>query len=215
MTSWPTGPRTSARPTRSRPRPIHAVRRLVGAVPPSGITGAAFDGQRLLVAGQADDGPFQVWSIDLTTGARRLEISRKVIGESEGLDSRVEVLGSGQLDLYWIITPFTTSGKPPTYGGGHSELLHFVTRQRGTRLRAFVGAPRASGRRRVNISVTTLVAGRRTAVSGVRVRLAGHTKRSGAEGVASFLIRLAPGRYRAVALRRPGTDPASAVVVVR
>src|SRR3954453_14420200 len=44
--------------------PIRPVARLAGAVPPSGITGAVFDGPRLLVAGQAT-GLFQVWSVDL------------------------------------------------------------------------------------------------------------------------------------------------------
>ena len=137
------------------------------------------------------------------------------MGESEGLDTRVEVLGGGQLDLYWIVTPFTTSGRPPTFGGGHNELLHYVTRQRATRLRVFVGPPRASGRRRVNVSVTVAVGGQRQAVSGVRVRIAGHTVRSAAEGVASFLVRLAPGRYRARSLTRPGTPAASKIFLVR
>jgi hypothetical protein len=195
--------------------PIHSVRRLVGAVPPSGITGAAFDGQRLLVSGQAGDGPFQVWSIDLTNGSRRLEISRPIVGESEGLDTRLEVPGSAQTDLYWIVTPFTTSGRPPTFGGGHSELLHYVTRQRATRLRIHVGPPRASGRRRVNVSVSVLVGGRRVLVSGVRVRVAGHTVRSGAEGVASLLVRIAPGRYLARSLTRPGTPAATRAFAVR
>src|SRR4051795_12035988 len=64
--------------------PIHSVRRLRGAVPPSGITGATFVGDRMFVAGQ-DGGPFRVWSIDLTTGRRQLEIERQIVGESEGL----------------------------------------------------------------------------------------------------------------------------------
>src|SRR2546423_11989706 len=71
---------------------IRPVKRLVGAVPPSGITGAAFEGERLLVAGQDGGGPFQVWSIDLTTGVRELQIERTIIGESEGIDT-VDALG--------------------------------------------------------------------------------------------------------------------------
>ena len=50
-------------------------------MPPTGITGATFHGGRLFVAGQAGD-LFQVWSIDLATGSRQLEIERTVIGKS-------------------------------------------------------------------------------------------------------------------------------------
>jgi hypothetical protein len=64
--------------------PIRPVRRLTGAVPPSGITGAAFFAGRLFLAGQ-ESGPFQVWSVDVRTGDRRLEIETPWAGESEGL----------------------------------------------------------------------------------------------------------------------------------
>jgi hypothetical protein len=100
--------------------PLKPVRVLEGAVPPSGITGAAFYGKRLLVAGQ-DSGPFRVWSIDLRDGSRRLEIEKPVIGESEGLEV-VNALGG---ELHWLITPFGTGGRPPTYGRT-SALVHFV-----------------------------------------------------------------------------------------
>ena len=98
--------------------PIHSVRRLVDGVPPSGITGASFVAGRLLVAGQGG-GPFRVWSIDLTTGARRLEAEREIVGESEGL-ARASVNGG---TLQWLIPPFDPQGRPPTYGPGHSTLL--------------------------------------------------------------------------------------------
>src|SRR5215208_8270004 len=49
--------------------PIRAVRRLPGAVPPSGVTGAAFYRGRLFLAG-AQGTTYQVWSVDVTTGAR-------------------------------------------------------------------------------------------------------------------------------------------------
>lgn len=100
--------------------PLEPVRVLDGAVPPSGITGAAFRGKRLLVAGQGG-GPFRVWSLDLRDGSRRLEIEKTVIGESEGLEV-VDALGGV---LHWLITPFQTGGRPPTYGGT-SALVHFV-----------------------------------------------------------------------------------------
>jgi len=100
--------------------PLKPVRVLEGAVPPSGITGAAFYGKRLLLAGQ-DNGPFRVWSVDLRDGSRRLEIEKPVIGESEGL----EVVNAFGGVLHWLITPFGTGGRPPTYGST-SALVHFV-----------------------------------------------------------------------------------------
>jgi hypothetical protein len=96
------------------------VRRLRGAVPPSGITGATFVGDRMFVAGQGG-GPFRVWSIDLATGQRRLEMEREIVGESEGLVTASLPGGT----LHWLIQPFTTDPRPPTYGPGHATLLSF------------------------------------------------------------------------------------------
>src|SRR4051794_28063966 len=100
--------------------PIRAVRRLRGAVPPSGITGATFVGDRMFVAGQGG-GPFRVYSIDLTTGQRRLEIERTIVGESEGLVTASLKGGT----LHWLVQPFNTENRPPTYGPGHATLLSF------------------------------------------------------------------------------------------
>jgi hypothetical protein len=99
---------------------IQAARRLVGAVPPSGITGATFVDGRLFVSGQGG-GPFRVWSVDLTTGARVLEIEREIVGESEGL-ATASVNGG---TLQWLILPFNPQGRPPTYGPNHATLLSF------------------------------------------------------------------------------------------
>jgi PKD repeat protein len=99
---------------------IRAVKRLTGAVPDSGITGAAFYRGRLFVAGQGT-GPFQIWSIDLSNGSKRLEIEREIVGESEGLDV-VEAVGGV---LHWLIQPYNNEG-PPTYGPANGTLLHFV-----------------------------------------------------------------------------------------
>jgi hypothetical protein len=94
---------------------------LPNAVPPNGITGATFFGNRLLVASQ-NKKLFEVWSINLKDGSRRLEISKQVLGESEGLDIS-SVLGG---KLHWLITPQGTGNNPPTYGDfGHSALVHF------------------------------------------------------------------------------------------
>jgi len=94
--------------------------RVRNAVPPTGITGATFVAGRLFAAGQDGD-LFQVWSIDLATGARQLEIERTIVGESEGLDE-VDALGGV---LHWQVQPYNTEG-PPTYGPLNGTLLHFV-----------------------------------------------------------------------------------------
>src|SRR3954452_622712 len=89
--------------------PIHSVRRLAGAVPPSGVTGATFDRGGLLLAGSQGT-TYRVWSVDPATGKRRLESElANVQGESEGL-ARVKLLG-GQLP--WLGAPLATR---PTAG---------------------------------------------------------------------------------------------------
>jgi hypothetical protein len=115
----------NAAPTGPALRPVV---RLLGRVPPSGITGATFYRGRLLLAGQGT-GTFQVWSVDTHSGKRRLEIERFVVGESEGLDV-VRTLGGL---LHWQVTPLRTSGRPPTFGNGHSALMHFRPRHRRAR----------------------------------------------------------------------------------
>jgi len=93
---------------------------LRNAVPPTGITGATFHNGRLLVAGQDGD-LFQVWSIDLATGSRQLEIERTIVGESEGLDV-ADALGGL---LHWQIQPYNEQGLP-TYPPLNGTLLHFA-----------------------------------------------------------------------------------------
>ena len=103
--------------------PIRPVRRIRGAVPPSGITGAAFYDGRLFVAGSnRGKGPFQVWSISTLDGSRVLEIARPIVGESEGLGVSPTLGGT----LHWQIMPFNPERQRPTYGYGHATLLQFV-----------------------------------------------------------------------------------------
>jgi hypothetical protein len=64
---------------------IAPVRTLKNAVPPSGVDGGAFYKDRLYLNGSVGNTQ-QVWSIDTSNGARRLEISRTVVGEEEGID---------------------------------------------------------------------------------------------------------------------------------
>jgi hypothetical protein len=96
---------------------LRPVRVLPGAVPPSGITGATFYKGRLFLAGQRG-GPFRVWSVDLSDGSRRLEIEKRIFGESEGLDIVKALDGN----LHWLITPLLGTGS--SYGNT-SALVHF------------------------------------------------------------------------------------------
>jgi hypothetical protein len=155
--------------------PIHPVRRLPGAVPPSGVTGAVFYGGRLLLAGEAN-GLLQVWSVDVTgTTPPRQEITLPgVRAESEGLD----VLDMRGGLLHWLMTPAVQN---PTYGMGHCELLTFVPAANGTlRVRAS-----RSGRGLV-VTVTSTYAGRSHPVAGATVRAGASKATTKADGKARF-----------------------------
>ena len=121
--------------------PLRAVARISGVVPALGISGAAFYGDCLLVAGRAG-ALFEVTSIDLATGERRLEIPRPAELEPEGLDV-VDALGGV---LHWIVRPSSGQG---------NVLLHYVPT-----------APR--GRLRLSAHPPRLTAGRRTACGSAR-----------------------------------------------
>jgi len=157
----------------------------VRAVPPSGITGAAFLNGRLLLAGQAA-GPLQLWSVDVRTGARRLEAELPVSGESEGLD----VVDDGHGLVHWIVTPFDPGGRPPTYGTGHAELLSFVPAA-DSRLRMTVAPTRLRAGRAatLRVRVTLRFGGRAHVVAGARVRAAGRTATTDARGIARLRVR--------------------------
>jgi len=166
--------------------PIRAVRRLTGGVPPSGVTGGAFVGRRLLLAGQ-DGTTFQVWSIDTRSGARRLEIELPgVNGESEGLD-RVELLGG---ELQWLIAPPVPN---PTFGPTVA-VLHLAAALGRPRLGVAVRPRTRSGATIVRVRVTL----RGAPVAGSRVRFAGARARTNHRGRASLRTRVA-GSYRVLA----------------
>jgi hypothetical protein len=196
--------------------PIKAVQRLKGAVPPSGITGASFYKGRLFVAG-SEGNTYEVFSIDLTNGSRRLEIERTIVGESEGLDTFDAAGGT----LHWLIQPFNLSGQPPTYGPNHATLLHFqpapapvAGAKKGKRLKLVV-KPRAV---RVDVHASfkaTVTKGKGKTVKGALITLAGHRARTNKHGVAvlKFVMR-SPGTYSARATRRglrAGTAKVTAV----
>jgi hypothetical protein len=170
--------------------PIHSVRRLAGAVPPSGVTGAAFYRGRLLLAG-AQGTTYQVWSVDVSTGARRLEVElHGVRGEAEGL-AQIPLLGGR---LHFLVAPLASSPSfGPTVG-----MLHFTTgrwARRGLRVRARARNA-TSSRPRVSVSVRRAgrpVRGAAVLVAGVR----GETNRRGRAVVKPALG--APGSFAAMA----------------
>jgi hypothetical protein len=176
--------------------PIHAVRRLAGAVPPSGVTGAAFYRGRLLLAG-AQGTTYQVWSVDVASGTRRLELELKSVrGEAEGL-AQVPLLGGR---LHFLVAPLVAPPTQPTFGPTVG-LLHFKTgrwarRGLSVRMRA---TRQATLRPRVTVTVRR--AGR--PVRGARVDVAGFGATTNARGRALIKPVLgAPGSFAATALRR-------------
>jgi hypothetical protein len=171
---------------------LKPVRRLVGAVPPTGVTGAVFQDGRLLLAGEAN-GVDQVWSVDTDTGERRLELEMRICGESEGLDV-IPTLGG---TLHWLIGPFDP-GCSLSFGPT-SALLHFV---------------RAPAHRRFDVEVTDSSVGAlpgevRVTVHATRdgrplrearVAFAGAAARTDKDGVATVSTTLeVPGRFKALA----------------
>jgi hypothetical protein len=177
--------------------PLRAVVRLAGAVPPSGISGAAFYGDRLFVSGRSNEG-FEVHSIDLATGASRLEIQRRAEAEPEGLDV-VDALGGV---LHWIVRPVS---------GQANVLLHFtpVARPAAARLAVRPAAVTAGRRTRVRFRITS--GGR--PVAGAVVRLANRWVVTAGDGTARTTVRFrSPGRRRVTATRE---DVRAATAVLR
>ncbi len=171
---------------------IQSVQRLAGAVPPSGVTGAAFYRGRLLLAG-AQGTTYQVWSVNVTTGARRLEVEiPHVQGEAEGL-TQVPLLGAR---LHFLVAPLAAD---PTFGPTVG-LLHFVTgRWEGRGLRVNTRATRANSLRpRVHVRVRR----RGKPVEGAAVTVAGKRAETNARGRAVVRPVLGvPGFFTALANR--------------
>ena len=170
--------------------PIRAVRRLPGAVPPSGVTGAVFRRGRLFLAGESAAG-HQIWSVDTDTGQRRLELELTLCGESEGLDV-ISTLGG---PLHWLIAPFD-EGCELSFGPT-GALLHLARRPGRDRLRVRVLSV-AGPISRLTAAVRVTRLGR--PVRGARVRFAGQRGRTAENGVARVSARLGlPGRFAALA----------------
>jgi hypothetical protein len=172
---------------------LDPVRRLAGAVPPTGITGAVFRKHKLLLAGEANH-TYQVWAIDTRTGDRTLQLEMHICGESEGLDT-FSALGGR---LHWLIAP-ADPGCELTFGPT-SALLHF--RRPHATQRYEVGVTHVkqqidSGSSQIQVEVTAkVVLNGRSPVRGAWVRFAGARARTGAGGVATVSTTLeTPGRF--------------------
>jgi hypothetical protein len=169
--------------------PLRAVRRLRRAVPPSGVTGAAFQGGRLFLAG-ARGTTYQVWSVDVRRGTRRLELELpRVQGEAEGLHS-VRLMNGR---LHWLIAPLAIQ---PTFPPSVA-LLHFTPAHGRPGLRLAARA-KAAQTKRPRISIRVLGGGR--PVAGALVTLAEARRRTDRGGRVTLTPRLAvPGNYAALA----------------
>jgi hypothetical protein len=171
---------------------LRSARRLAGAVPPTGVTGAVFWHRRLLLAGERN-GTYEVWAVDLRNGERRLELKMSICGESEGLDV-IRTLGG---ELHWLIGPYDP-GCELTFGPS-SALLHFVPRRGDNRLVVKVlrlEATEVPG----NVVALVRVTSHSRPLSGARVSFAGAkawTNRHGRANVSATLQL--PGRFRALA----------------
>jgi hypothetical protein len=159
------------------------------------VTGAVFEGDRLLLAGESD-GTYQVWSVDTRTGKRRLKLEMKVCGESEGLDI-IRTLGG---TLHWLIAP-SDPGCTLTFGPT-SALLHFAPTPGRRGLNVEVPSVRVGtlpGRVRAKVRVRR----RGRPVAGARVSLAGASGVTNRRGTVVLWPPLElPGRYAALARQR-------------
>jgi hypothetical protein len=173
---------------------LHAVRRLPGAVPPTGVTGAVFWRGRLLLAGEAN-GVYQVWSVNTATGERRLELEMRICGESEGLDV-IPTLGG---ELHWLIAP-SDPGCQLTFGPT-SALLHFVPIPAHERYQVEVTDTEVAALPgEVQATVRATQDGR--PLREARVTFAGGAARTGKNGLAIVSTALErPGRFRALVRR--------------
>ncbi len=193
----------NAQPPSADAPAIRPSRRLVGAVPAHGITGAVFVGPRLFLAGQ-DGARFQVSSVDLATGTSRPEIQETINGESEGLDTFTGLGGT----FHWMVMPASRTG-PPTFASDKGTLLHYKSRP--TKLDVTVTPRRVKPGRRTRFSFR-VVDDNADPVKGATVTFAGGRARTNSRGRANITRTLSKtGAFSAVA-RKSGLKSARAIV---
>lgn len=203
---------------------IKPVRVLKDARPPSGVTGAAFLNGKFYVAGQDAPEGFQVWSIDLETGARQLEIEKQIVGESEGIDFFQSLGGT----LHWMIMPYNTEG-PPTYGVNNGTLLHFVPKEGVAGPVGAVGPPsrpakvrltasprhiRSGAVTRVRFTARARIAGSDKPVTGATVAFLGRSAKTDAAGRATLKVRPGTPRVERARVSMAGLRPGKANIRV-
>ena len=203
---------------------IKPVRVLRNARPPSGITGAAFHNGRFYVAGQDAPEGFQVWSIDLETGERTLEIERKIVGESEGIDFFAGLGGT----LHWMIQPYNEESVP-TYGVSNGTILHFVPKAGVAGPVGPVGKPskpakisltaaprhvRAGRSVRMRFTARMRVAGRMEPANGVSIAFAGRSAKTDREGRAALKVSPSGSGVQRVRATRSDLRPGKANIRV-
>src|SRR4051812_25867410 len=192
--------------------PLHSVARLAGAAPAQ-LSGAAWLGGRLYASAQPGPDTMQLWSIDLTTGARQLETEQRIAGEAEGLAAYQNHGG----ELHWLIAPGT--GSSPTYGSTTSVLLHLAPknsqgfgkpgRLAPIKLAVAPRRPRAGRRATIKLTARATIVGRAAAAAGVEIRVRGKSVFTDDHGRARARIK-APKRGRLVVkATRRGLTPAT------
>ena len=196
--------RANAQPASADGPTIRPSRRIVGAVPPHGITGAVVIGPRLFLAGQDRDS-FQISSIDLTSGNVRVEIQETISGESEGLDNFRGLGGS----LHWMVMPIPQGGNPPSFERDKGSLITYKTDPTALDLVVTPRSVKAGRRTRFSFRVSD---DNGDPVKGATVKLLGSRAGTNSRGRAS-LTATAPktGRYSASAAKK-GLKTARAVV---
>jgi hypothetical protein len=161
--------------------PIHSVRRLAGVVP-DGHGGGAVLGGRIYMTG-GSSGAVRIVSVDLATGAGRVEYEKSGSSEPEGVDFG-GYLG-GLLHAEFV------------QGLGGGELLNLLPK--GTALRLRLARSRVHARRKavVAATVTASTNGLRIPLAGVQVRIGRARARTNASGRARVRVKLTRGSYRA------------------
>jgi hypothetical protein len=179
--------------------PIHSVRRLPGAAP-NGAGGAVVLGGRIYLSTQVGKID-QLVSVDLATGASRVEAELPGTQEPEGLD--VGPYAGGL--LHWEMVP----------GGGLSSTQVVNLLPKGARLTLKLAHARFSAKRKQTVvgTVRVLTNGFSIPLAGVQLRLATHGAKTNGNGTVKLAVRLGAGRYRAQAFY-PGLRTATKPVTV-
>jgi hypothetical protein len=166
--------------------PLRAVRRLTGAALGGGISGAAFFAGRLYVsAGEGSTNRLE--SVDLQTGATRVEHERPANLEREGVDVGPY---SGGI-LHW--------GLANVLDGFAGTVVHLLPRGAPLTLSVSPRRLRAGRRTVVRMRATANAGGYRIPLGGVRVKLGKSSAKTDAGGRAKLRVALPRGAYRATA----------------